>query len=113
LAKCNGLAFDGWSWFALAYCIIGATFLAYQFMNYGIKKLGASITGSYIYTQPFFATIASMIILHESLSLPKIGAAVLIMTGVFLTNYKRKNSATAVTSFSVLICDICGKKNLP
>lgn len=82
-------AFDGWSWFALAYCIFGATFLAYQFMNYGIKKLGASITGSYIYTQPFFATVASMIILHETLSLPKIAAAVLIMTGVFLTNYKK------------------------
>jgi drug/metabolite transporter (DMT)-like permease len=75
LGKVQWQAFDGWSWFALAYCIIGATFLAYQFMNYGIKKLGASITGSYIYTQPFFATIASMIILHESLSLPKIGGA--------------------------------------
>jgi drug/metabolite transporter (DMT)-like permease len=89
LGKVQWSAFDGWSWFALAYCIIGATFLAYQFMNYGIKKLGASTTGSYIYTQPFFATIASMIILHESLSLPKIGAAVLIMIGVFLTNYKK------------------------
>jgi drug/metabolite transporter (DMT)-like permease len=95
LGKVQWQAFDGWSWFALAYCIIGATFLAYQFMNYGIKKLGASITGSYIYTQPFFATIASMIILHESLSLPKIGAAVLIMAGVFLTNYKRKVAVTA------------------
>jgi drug/metabolite transporter (DMT)-like permease len=82
-------AFDGWGWFALGYCIFGATFLAYQFMNYGIKTLGASITGSYIYTQPFFATAASMLILHETLSLPKIGAAVLIMAGVFLTNYKK------------------------
>jgi drug/metabolite transporter (DMT)-like permease len=90
LGKVQWLAFDGWSWFALAYCIIGATFLAYQFMNYGIKKLGASITGSYIYTQPFFATVASMIILHESLNLQKISAAMLIMAGVFLTNFKRK-----------------------
>ncbi|MES2332135.1 MAG: DMT family transporter [Bacteroidota bacterium] len=90
LGKVQWSAFDGWSWFALAYCILGATFIAYQLMNYGIKKLGASTTGSYIYTQPFFATVASMIILHESLSLPKIGAAMLIMTGVFLTNYKKR-----------------------
>ncbi|MEO7530083.1 MAG: DMT family transporter, partial [Sediminibacterium sp.] len=90
LGKVQWSAFDGWSWFALAYCILGATFIAYQLMNYGINKLGASITASYIYTQPFFATIASMILLHESLSLPKLGAAGLIMTGVFLTNYKKK-----------------------
>jgi drug/metabolite transporter (DMT)-like permease len=91
LSETNWPAFDGLSWFALAYVVLGATFLAYQFMNYGIKVLGASVTGSYIYTQPFFATLASMILLHESLSLPKVLAAALIMGGVFLTNYK-KNS---------------------
>ncbi len=83
-------AFDGTSWFALAYMVFGATFFAYQLMNYGVKKLGASVTGAFIYTQPFFATIASMLILDEKLSLPKIVAALLIMTGVFLTNYKKK-----------------------
>lgn len=82
--------FDGWSWFCLAYCVFGATFFAYRLMNYGIGKLGASITGSYIYTQPFFATLASMLILHERLTLPKIIAALLIGSGVFLANYRKK-----------------------
>jgi len=91
LAKVPWSSFDGISWFCLAYIVLGATFFAYQLMNYGISKLGASITGSYIYTQPFFATLASMIILHESLSLPKIAAAGLIMCGVFLTNYKKRH----------------------
>jgi drug/metabolite transporter (DMT)-like permease len=59
-------------------------------MNYGIDKLGASVTGSFMYTQPFFATIASMLILHESLSWPKVAAAALIMFGVFITNMKKK-----------------------
>ncbi len=81
---------DAKSWFALAYIVFGATFFAYQLMNYGVNKLGASVTGSFMYTQPFFATLASMIILGESLSVPKILAAVLIMTGVFLTNFKKK-----------------------
>lgn len=90
ITKVAWSSFDGISWFCLAYIVLGATFFAYQLMNYGIRKLGASITGSYIYTQPFFATLASMIILHETLSLPKIGAAGLIMGGVFLSNYKRK-----------------------
>lgn len=89
LQEVSWAAFDGLSWFALAYVVLGATFLAYQFMNYGISKLGSSKTGSFIYTQPFFATIASMLLLHETLSLPKIWAAVLIMGGVFLANYKK------------------------
>ncbi len=90
LKEVNWSAFDGLSWFALAYIVIGATFIAYQLMNYGISKLGAAVTGSFIYTQPFFATIASVILLHESISFSKIAAAVLIMTGVFLTNFKKK-----------------------
>lgn len=90
LQQAHWSAFDGLSWFALAYTVVGGTFIAYMLMNYGISKLGASVTGSFIYTQPFFATIASMIILNESLSFPKIAAAALIMAGVFLANYKRK-----------------------
>lgn len=91
LAKVEWSSFDLLSWFCLIYVVLGSTFLAYRCMNYGISKLGASVTGSFIYTQPFFATAASMIILHETLSLSKIGAAALIMGGVFMANYKRKN----------------------
>jgi drug/metabolite transporter (DMT)-like permease len=92
-------AFGGWDWFSLAYCILGATFIAYQLMNNGIKKLGASIAGSYIYTQPFFATAASILILHEALNWQKAGAAMLIMGGVFMANYKKeRNRESAVGS---------------
>lgn len=83
-------SFDFLSWFCLVYVVLGGTFFAYRLMNYSINKLGAAVTGSYIYTQPFFTTIASVILLHEVLSPPKIMAAVLIMGGVFLANYKRK-----------------------
>ena len=89
LVKIEWVRFDVISWFYIAYVVLGSTFFAYRLMNYGISKLGAAITGSYIYTQPFFATVASMLILHETLSLPKIGAAALIMGGVFLANYKK------------------------
>jgi drug/metabolite transporter (DMT)-like permease len=90
LRKIDWSAFDIASWFALSWSVLGATFFAYRLMNYSINKLGAAITGSYIYTQPFFAAIASMLILGETLSLPKIGAAALIMGGVFLSNYRKK-----------------------
>ena len=71
---------------------ICGTFLAYLFNVYGIKILGASIAGAYIYIQPVFATIIAMIFLKEHLEVYKIIAAVLIFAGVYLCN-KTRNSA--------------------
>lgn len=73
---------------ALGFIVIGATFLAYLFNLYGISKLGASVAGAYIYTQPVFASIIAIFILGESLSLYKIIAASLIVGGVLLVNKK-------------------------
>ena len=78
--------FDFTDWFSLIYIVFGATFLAYLFMNYGISQLGASRTSSFMYSQPFFAAIAAIIILNESITLPKIIAASLIFTGVYIAN---------------------------
>jgi drug/metabolite transporter (DMT)-like permease len=66
--------------------VIGGTFLAYLFNIYGIKILGASTAGAYIYSQPIFATIIAMAFLHEALEWYKIIAALLIFTGVYLCN---------------------------
>ena len=69
---------------------ICGTFLAYLFNVYGIKVLGASAAGAYIYIQPVFATIIAMIFLKEHLEAYKILAAALIFTGVFLCNKTRE-----------------------
>lgn len=66
--------------------VIGGTFLAYLFNVYGIKILGASVAGTYIYSQPVFAAVIAMVFLKEKLELYKIFAAVLIFSGVYLSN---------------------------
>ncbi len=76
----------------MALVVFTGTFLAYLFNVYGIKILGASAAGFYIYTQPFFATFIAMIFLNEKLELYKIAAAVLIFTGVYLANKTIKNA---------------------
>ncbi len=78
--------FTGVDYTIMALIVIGGTFFAYLFNVYGIKILGASIAGFYIYTQPIFAAIIAMLFLKEELSLYKIVAAGLIFTGVFLAN---------------------------
>jgi drug/metabolite transporter (DMT)-like permease len=72
--------------------VIGGTFFAYTFNLYGIKYLGASVSGAYIYTQPFFATIIAMIFMNEKLDGYKIIAAVFIFIGVYLVTKKIKHA---------------------
>jgi drug/metabolite transporter (DMT)-like permease len=70
------------------------TFLAYYFNIYGIQRLGASVTGSYIYTQPVFAVLIAIVFLNEQITWQKMLAAVLIFTGVFLVNKKQKSQSS-------------------
>lgn len=76
----------------LALIIIGGTFLAYIFNVYGIKILGASIAGTYIYSQPVFAAVIAIIFLGEDISLYKIIAALFIFSGVYLANKSSSNA---------------------
>lgn len=75
---------------ALLYVSVCGTFLAYYFNAYGIQKLGASVTGAYIYTQPVFAVVIAVLFLAEGLTWQKLVAALLIFTGVYFVNLKKK-----------------------
>jgi len=77
---------------AIAFVVLGATFLAYLFNIYGLHHLNASATGSYIYLQPIFATIVAMVFLHEPFSWIKALSALMIFAGVFLVNLKRQSN---------------------
>ncbi len=79
----NWNGFEWHHWGALAFVVLGATFFAYLFIVYGIAQLGSSVVGTYIYTQPVFATVVAMILFNEKLTATKIIAAVLIFAGVY------------------------------
>ncbi|HMO62438.1 MAG TPA: EamA family transporter [Ferruginibacter sp.] len=87
----NWSAFNGTAYACISLIVFTGTFLGYLFNVYGIKVLGASVAGAYIYLQPLFAAIISMIFLKEQLELYKIIAAVLIFAGVYLANRPVKN----------------------
>ena len=74
---------------SLGALVFFGTFLTYSFNTYGLKHLGAGITGSYIYTQPVFAAIIAALFLQEQFSLEKVVAASLIFSGVYLVSRKK------------------------
>ncbi len=84
---------------ALAFIILAGTFLAYYFNAYGLQLLGAGATGSYIYTQPVFATIIASFFLAETLTWQKLLAACFIFSGVYLVSFK-KTVKKETTSFA-------------
>ncbi len=79
-------SFDLKAWAAIGFIVIGSTFFAYLFNLYGVRHLGASITGAYIYTQPVFAAIVATLFAGETITATKLISAALIFTGVYLTN---------------------------
>jgi len=87
-AAINWGTFGAIEFSCISLIVFGGTFLAYLFNANGIKILGASVAGTYIYLQPVFATAIAMIFLKEELEGYKIIAAITIFSGVYLCNRK-------------------------
>lgn len=82
-------AFDMQGWWALGFVVVGATFFSYLMNIYALKVLGPSVTGTYIYTQPLFATLIGILFLQEPLGWVQVASALMIGTGVYVVNWKR------------------------
>jgi drug/metabolite transporter (DMT)-like permease len=74
---------------AILFIVLPGTFFAYYFNVFGIQHLGAGITGSYIYTQPVFASLIAVLFLKEDFSVAKMLAGIMIFTGVFLVSIQK------------------------
>jgi drug/metabolite transporter (DMT)-like permease len=85
---------NGFGWMNMALLTVGGTFLNYYLNIYGIKILGASVAGSYIYTQPLMTAAISMIFMGEPLEPYKWIAGLFIFTGLFIENYRPGNKST-------------------
>jgi len=73
-------------WLNLIYLGVFATVVAFVIFNQGIREIGPVKTGLFINLVPIFAVILSVIFLHESVTKSLIAGAVLVISGVYLTN---------------------------
>lgn len=78
------------AWFGIGYIIVFNTFLAYILINIAMKALNASAVSYYSYLQPVIASVTSISLGNEIITVPKIFAALLIFLGVFLVS-RNKN----------------------
>ena len=80
-------------WGSIAFIVIGSTFLTYTLNTFSLKYLSPTTMSSYIYFQPFLATlIAIFIFQNDYLDLKKATAGLLILLGVYLVSKPAKNT---------------------
>jgi drug/metabolite transporter (DMT)-like permease len=78
------------TWLSLLYLSIGATGFAYLWYYEGIKAIGSSRSAIFLNVEPLAAITLGMLILEEQLTISISIGAVLVISGLFLTNYKNK-----------------------
>lgn len=74
--------------FNILYLGLGASALCFVTWNFAVKELGAVKTSVYIYMVPVITVFASALFLQEKLTLRAGIGTVLILTGLFLSEYK-------------------------
>jgi len=83
-------------WLGVGYVVVLNTFLAYLLINFAMKTVEASMVSYYTYLQPVVASVMSVSLGTEVITMPKIIAALLIFGGVYLVSRAKKNSAAQI-----------------
>lgn len=76
------------AWLAVAYVLICVSFLAYLFNVFALRHVNPSTVSIYIYLQPLFAALLSVVFEMEVLTWIKVLAGVLIFIGVALVSFQ-------------------------
>jgi drug/metabolite transporter (DMT)-like permease len=87
----NYQLFDFKAWASMFYIMFAVTILAYLLVSSSLKYVSPIVASSYIYTQPFIASVVAIFIMDDRLTLIEIISASLIFSGVyFVSKQKRK-----------------------
>jgi drug/metabolite transporter (DMT)-like permease len=91
-------AFEWTDYLSVAFIVVCVTFFTYLWNIYALRHLSPSTAGAYIYLQPIFAAIISVIVIGEQLTWIKILATILIFAGVYLVNFGLKPTQIKTTN---------------
>jgi len=83
------------AWLQIGFVIVGATYLGYLFLTFGLRRLSPTIVSTYTYTQPVIAAYLATLMGQDHIDLIMISSALLIFAGVFVVSFQKKNNAVA------------------
>ncbi len=99
IVKTDFSLFTASTYWAVAYVVLGTTFLAYLFNIYALNYVSPSVNSSYVYLQPAVSFIMVSVYAYlfnnsqyaQDINLVKILSCVLVIAGVYLISKKRKD----------------------
>jgi drug/metabolite transporter (DMT)-like permease len=75
---------DWRGYMGIAYGAIFSSTICYGLFAWGLSKISATDTAMFGYIDPIVGTVAGAALLHEPITIPFLGGAILIFTGIFL-----------------------------
>ncbi|MEM6462359.1 MAG: DMT family transporter [Pseudomonadota bacterium] len=78
------------AWQGIAGIVMFSSLLAFSGFQYGLRKLGPSLTGIFLYLLPPYGVLLAVLLLGEKLERYHIAGIVLVLSGVVLATFPRR-----------------------
>jgi drug/metabolite transporter (DMT)-like permease len=90
------------SWLQIGFVIVGATYLGYLFITFGLRRLSPTIVSTYTYTQPIIAAYIATLMGQDHIDVVMVVSALLIFAGVFVVSLKNNDgSVTGIKTYKL------------
>ena len=73
----------------IGYVAVFASVIAFLFWSYGVSQLGPSRSGQFVQLMPVFGAVLAVTLLDETLTLPQIAGAALVLSGIAVVERHR------------------------
>lgn len=80
------------AWLEIGFVVVGATYLGYLLITFGLRRLSPTIVSTYTYTQPIIAAYLATIMGQDHIDVVMVLSALLIFAGVFVVSFQRKDT---------------------
>jgi drug/metabolite transporter (DMT)-like permease len=85
------------SWLQIGFVIVGATYLGYLLILFGLRRLSPTIVSTYTYMQPIIAAYLATLMGQDHIDMVMILSTLLIFAGVFVVSFQKKNNTVPET----------------
>lgn len=80
------------AWLQILFVVVGATYLGYLLLTFGLRRLSPTIVSTYTYTQPIIAAYLATLMGQDHIDVIMVVSALLIFAGVFVVSFQKKES---------------------